>query len=105
MRTMMKTMLFIIALTFTVQAQALPSITAADYRSGGQLAPEPADLAPAQRGCTTLSEAVEQVRRRTNGRIVGAETRMNGNRETHVIRVLTDDGKVKTHRVPGCTRN
>lgn len=49
----------------------------------------------------TLSQAVEQVRRQYNGRIVSAETRCNGNRETHEIKVLTEDGKVKTVRVPG----
>ena len=49
----------------------------------------------------TLSQAVEQVRRQYNGRIVSAETQRNGDRETHVIKVLTEDGKVKTVRVPG----
>jgi hypothetical protein len=49
----------------------------------------------------TLSEAVEQVRRQYNGRIVSAETQRSGKRETHVIKVLTEDGKVKTVRVPG----
>lgn len=49
----------------------------------------------------TLSQAVEQVRRQYNGRIVSAETVVNGGRETHVIKVLTSDGKVKTVRIPG----
>ena len=49
----------------------------------------------------TLSQAVEQVRREYNGRIVSAETVVNGGRETHVIKVLTSDGKVKTVRIPG----
>ncbi len=52
----------------------------------------------------TLSQAVEQVRRQYNGRIVSAETQVSGNRETHVIKVLTEDGKVKTVRVPGKRR-
>ncbi len=59
----------------------------------------------AQSGGPSLSEAVEQVRRQYNGRIVSAETRMSGNRETHVIKVLTDDGKVKTVRIPGRSRD
>ena len=54
-----------------------------------------------QRGGMTLSQAVEQVRRQYGGRIVSAETRVSGGRETHVIKVLTDDGKVKTVRIPG----
>jgi hypothetical protein len=49
----------------------------------------------------TLSQAVEQVRRQYGGQIVSAETRVSGNRETHIIKVLTQDGKVKTVRVPG----
>lgn len=58
----------------------------------------------AQSGGLSLGEAVEQVRRQYNGRIVSAETRVSGNRETHVIKVLTDDGKVKTVRIPGRSR-
>ncbi|MEQ9563929.1 MAG: hypothetical protein RLN69_15520 [Woeseiaceae bacterium] len=56
----------------------------------------------AQGGCTSLDQAVEQVRRQYNGRIVSAETRVSGKREVHYIKVLTDDGKVKTVTVPGC---
>jgi len=54
-----------------------------------------------QGGGMTLSQAVEQVRRQYNGQIVSAETRVSGNRETHIIKVLTQDGKVKTVRVAG----
>lgn len=55
-------------------------------------------------GGKSLSEAVEQVRRQTNGRILSAETRMSGDREMHHIKVLTKDGKVKTHKVRGRKR-
>lgn len=55
----------------------------------------------AQGGGMTLDQAVEQVRRQYNGRIVSAETRVSGNREVHYIKVLLDDGKVKTVTVPG----
>jgi hypothetical protein len=58
----------------------------------------------AQNDGPSLNEAVEQVRRQYNGRIVSAETRMNGNREMHYIKVLTEDGKVKTVRIPGRTQ-
>ncbi len=56
------------------------------------------------RGGKSLSEAVDQIRRQTNGRILSAETRMNGNREVHHIKVLTKDGKVKTHKIQGRKR-
>ena len=52
----------------------------------------------------TLSEAVEMVKRQYNGRIVSAETRISGNREVHHIKVLTDDGKVKTVKIQGRSR-
>ncbi len=55
----------------------------------------------AQQDGMSLNEAVEMVRRRCNCRIVSAETRRNGNREVHIIKVLTEDGKVRTERVPG----
>ena len=64
------------------------------------------DYRVAQRsgGGKSLSEAVEQVRRQTDGRILSAETRVKGNREVHYIKVLTKDGKVKTHRIQGRKR-
>lgn len=49
----------------------------------------------------TLSEAVESVRRSTDGRIVSAETRTKNGNEVHHIKVLTKDGKVKTYTVQG----
>jgi hypothetical protein len=66
-------------------------------------APDRTPLQLAQGGCTSLDQAVEQVRRQYNGRIVSAETRVSGKREIHYIKVLTDDGKVKTVTVAGCT--
>ena len=58
-----------------------------------------------QRNCTTLSQAVEQVRRRGNvERVISAQTRVSGGREVHHIKVLTKDGKVRTHTVNGCKR-
>ena len=66
---------------------------------------EPASggLLVAQSDGMSLSEAVEQVRRQYNGRIVSAETKRSGNREVHHIKVLTEDGKVKTVKIPGRT--
>jgi len=58
----------------------------------------------AQQGGMTLAQAIESVRSRTNGRVVSAETRIQGGREVHYIKVLTKDGKVKTHKVNGRSR-
>ena len=52
----------------------------------------------------SLSQAIESVRRRTGGKVVSAETRVQGGREVHHIKVLTKDGKVKTHKVNGRRR-
>ena len=62
------------------------------------------DYRVAQQGGMTLSQAIEQVRRQTGGRVVSAETRIQGGREVHHIKVLTKDGKVKTHKVNGRRR-
>ena len=53
----------------------------------------------------TLDEAIESVRGRGDvDRILSAETRRDGDRETHYIRYLTKDGKVKTAKVRGQSR-
>ncbi len=62
------------------------------------------DLRVAQDGMT-LDQAIESVRRRGDvDRILSAETRREGGRETHHIRYLTKDGKVKTAKVRGRSR-
>ncbi len=63
-----------------------------------------ADLQIAQSDCMSLSQAIELIRRSSGGKVVGAETKVQGGREVHHIRVLTKDGKVKTHKVNGCRR-
>ena len=55
----------------------------------------------AQNSGKSLSDAVEQVRRQTDGRIISAETKTKNGREVHHIKVLTKDGKVKTHKIQG----
>lgn len=61
------------------------------------------ELQVVQRGCMSLAQAIESVRRRTNGKIVSAETRVQGGREVHHIKVLKD-GTVRVHKVMGCSR-
>ncbi len=62
----------------------------------------PADFRIAQNSNgKTLSEAIESVRRQTGGQIVSATTKVSNGQETHHIKVLTKDGKVKTVKVPG----
>jgi hypothetical protein len=69
------------------------------HRQAGQ-----AELYAAQDGMT-LDQAIESVRRRGDvDRILSAETRRNGGRETHHIRYLTKDGKVRTAKIRGRSR-
>lgn len=44
----------------------------------------------------TLDQAVQQVRRTTNGRVLSAQTVTRQGRRVHRIKVLTDDGRVRT---------
>lgn len=75
------------------------------YAVHGFSEPPTDSLGAVQRGCMSLSEAVESVRQRGNvDRVISAETTVSNGREIHVIKVLTTDGKVRTHRVQGCER-
>ena len=60
----------------------------------------------AQSNGMTLSQAVDSVRRQGNvERVISARTQVSGGREVHIIKVLTKDHKVKTHRIQGRRRN
>jgi len=90
----MRFLLTILVLSFAVLTA--PSSHAAAPRQG--------EILVAQSGGKSLNEAVQQVRRQCDGRIVSAETRVKGNREEHHIKCLTKDGKVKTYKVNGKRR-
>lgn len=49
----------------------------------------------------TLDQAIAEIRRKTGGKVISAETKKRGGREVHHIKVLTKDGRVKTHTVNG----
>ena len=93
---------------FTALVLWLSTMTAVDARV---VAPSQAEtlaatpIVAAQQNCMSLSQAIDSVRRRGNvERVISAETRVSGGREVHHIKVLTKDGKVRTHKVPGCGR-
>lgn len=44
---------------------------------------------------TSLEQAVNEARDRYPGRVLSAETQRRGERESHQIRILTNDGRVK----------
>jgi uncharacterized membrane protein YkoI len=48
----------------------------------------------------TLQDAVAKVERETQGKVLSAETRHNGDRTVYRIKVLTRDGRVQVVEVP-----
>jgi hypothetical protein len=60
----------------------------------------------AQNGGMSLEQAIESVRGGGNvERVINAYTTVSGGVEMHYIKVLTKDGKVKTHKIRGRKRN
>jgi len=107
MRTLLKILLISSVLTLTGPVFAIQLSIGDSIEYGAVIAADNTDIAdntPLQGGGVSLGQAVEQVRRQYKGRIVSATTEVKGNREVHVIKVLTDDGKVKTVRVQGKQR-
>ncbi len=47
----------------------------------------------------SLENAVSRARNQYQGRVISAETDRNGDRRTHNIRILTEDGHLKRLRV------
>lgn len=52
----------------------------------------------------TLQEAADRVARQYNAKVVSAQTVERDGRRIHVIRILTEDGVVRTVRVPADRR-
>jgi uncharacterized membrane protein YkoI len=64
------------------------------------LAPAQRDqLVPTQRGGVSLAQATSMAQGRYQGRVVRAETVQQGDRLVHEIRILGDDGRVRTVRI------
>ncbi len=102
----MRNPVILIPAAITLVALVMSSSAFGDWQlpaefSDGRAAASARDIQLAKDDAKSLAEAIEQVRRKTKGRIVSAETRVSGGREMHYIKVLTKDGKVKTHKVAG----
>jgi hypothetical protein len=68
------------------------------------LAPAQRDgLFPSQRGGVSLEQATAMARSRFQGRVVRAETVQMGERLVHEIRILGEDGRVRTVRIDAQT--
>jgi len=53
----------------------------------------------------TLDQAVKRVKQLKTGKILAAETRQQGDTAVHIIKVLTDDGRVKKVRIQAIPAN
>jgi Peptidase propeptide and YPEB domain len=70
------------------------------FAAGASFAPEDCPSArTVQRGGISLSQATAIAQSRVPGRVVSAKTVMSGDRVIHEIRILGDDGRVRTVRV------
>ena len=68
------------------------------------LAPAQDQLVPTQRGGgVSLQQATAMAQMRYQGRVVRAETVQMGDRVVHEIRILGDDGRVRTVRIDAQT--
>lgn len=81
------------------QASALPRDLSAVTAAASTRAPTQVTAAPQARDAVSLDQAVAMVRRQTGGRIIKANSTSSNGRTIHMIRVLTQDGKVFTVRV------
>jgi uncharacterized membrane protein YkoI len=86
------------------QPRSLPLDQAQPMAEPSPLAPAQRDqLFPAQRGGVSLAQATSMAQGRYQGRVVRAETVQMGDRTVHEIRILGDDGRVRTVRIDAQT--
>ncbi len=73
-----------------------PGLTAAAAEAGSGWTGAVAPVAQAYSENVSLDQAVRMVRERSGGRVLRAETTRRGGRSVHRIRVLSEDGRVRT---------
>jgi len=76
-----------------------PGISTAAAQPGSGWTASLTTVAQAYNENVSLDQAVRMVRERTGGRVLRAETRRQNGRSVHRIRVLSDDGRVRTYAV------
>src|SRR5262245_42564593 len=85
-------------------ASAMPARSQEAFSTGASFAPDEGPTARTmQRGGISLAQATAIAQSRYGGRVVRAETVMNGDRVVHEIRILGDDGRVRTVRIDAQT--
>jgi hypothetical protein len=84
------------AVARVVPAQVTPAVF--DYD-------DPPTARTVQRSGISLQQATVLATRRFPGRVVRAETVVTGGRQVHVIRILSEDNRVRTVRIDADTGN
>jgi len=100
------TVAFAALLVMGNSAAARPRVLSSPQVESGvePLAPAQRDqLFPSQRGGVSLAQATSMAQGRYQGRVVKAETVQMGDRLVHEIRILGDDGRVRTVRIDAQT--
>lgn len=83
---------------------AVTALLCAALMAGGIAAPvtpvaaEPLRMVQAGNG-VSLAQATRMVREQTGGQVLRAETKRDKGRTVHRIRILTEDGRVRTYHV------
>ena len=72
-------------------ARPIPSLTLVE-----PVAADGVTEAPTQRGGVSLAQATAMAQGRYHGKVVRAATYTQGDRQIHEIRILGDDGRVRT---------
>ncbi len=90
----------VLAVVLGVGADALAQPRPALFQFDGEA---PVKAFAAQRGGVSLGQATAMARSRYPGRVVRAEMVMIGDRVVYEIRILGDDGRVRTVRIDAQT--
>ena len=91
----------ILLLALTSICLSSPSVAADGHR--GQAGADRGRPIVLARGEMSLGAAVAMVRERFGGKVISASTTSRGGKKTHVIKVLSDKGRVRTVRVDAQT--
>lgn len=90
-------------LILLIAGPLLVSVSEAAVRGAGAGSFSTADTAAAQARPRSegmsLTEAVARAQRRFPGRVVKAETKGRSGRREHVVRIINDQGRVRTFRI------
>ena len=101
---MMRRLAILIAvLLVSLSGLGAPAYAGVPHAKSARPAVEQNAIRLAQSKSYSLDQAVARVRREFGGKIIRAETRRSNGRPVHHIKVLSDNGRVRTVRVDGVT--